>query len=154
MSNYTRALEFFIENGISLNSDQIEALKEEFLGEATKEQIEYLKDKITDKNNIDCWSGDYLNGKFLGKNDPIKYGIQRRIDNDDLIKAKEDIDKVDKSTNNRLYSSSKNEEKDKILNKAADKLFKEKDAYNDNEEYNKLKARGASKDRLRYSGYN
>ena len=49
MNNYSKVLTFFMENGVQLNKEQLEALKEEFLGEgALKKLVNDRLDKAED----------------------------------------------------------------------------------------------------------
>jgi len=78
MSKYIEMLEFFVENGISLNTDQIEALNEKFFDRGNK--TVYSCSVIIDKDNVSnnksvkdaiiywicaCYSGKLENGVII-----------------------------------------------------------------------------------------
>jgi hypothetical protein len=88
--NYTRALEFFIENGISLNKEQLEALKEEFLQEAANDQKEddndHFEDNFGKPYNHDQFKKDILEQRakykeLTAEGEKLNKKLQNIIDN-------------------------------------------------------------------------
>lgn len=145
MDNYSKVLTFFMENGVQLTNEQLEALKEEFLDEASNDQKEYMKRKLDptiynslskdpyrdlyDLNDLSTYypKNREKNKSFLGDYRNGILGSRDRYNDRDIVKKGRDG-----------FNNAKTLKKqDKVIEKTADKLFKEKEAYRENERRNK-----------------